>query len=1221
MSVRTAARMVATAATAAGLLLLTTEAVCDMERLAAVPEGYYLHYLDDCGVAGRHPHTTADGEATFSPSDVEGDERARTVSFCWKTIPVVYEGLDPARPYILAVTYANERFNDRVQTLSAGDVVLHGPRALPKGGAERLLYRVPAEAVTGGTLLLSIGLESGPNAVVSCVELWTDTPAAPALRISGVTGLYGPMVGTVLDATYGATAGARVSLRVRGEAAARAAVVTGPDGRFSFDRALVELVAREGDAELAASDGRVSDTLIVPREELAFEPVRYTPLPSAVAGLPEHVRCLDGEWRLRLDAAESAWRGALTAEGWCPVRIPGQWAQQGYEVDPAKPAAVATEFTVPEDWAGRRVMIRFDGVCGAVDYRVNGHDVGHSERQFTPVEWDITRAVRYGATNRLDLTMLAGSLSERLSYGSGYAFHSLGGVHRSVRVYAVPETHLAALRLDAGLDDQYRDGVLDLQLAIEAARGGTGELSLDVDLGGDARGAPSRFDLGRVGAGRLERDLRIAVPGPRQWSAEKPNLYTLRLTLSEDGQPLETVERAIGFRRIEVKGSQLLVNGRAVKLAGACRHEIDPLTGRADTARHAETDVRLMKAANLNTIRTAHYPPTQELLDAADRIGMYVEVEAPFCWVGSDGDPAHLRAFLDPTSAMVDYHHSHPSVLLWSIANESTFNPLFEVSAQLVHDLDPTRPRTFNNPDPKRLLEVANLHYPGPPYDEQLPGDPRPILLGEYNFPICHEQTDVRLDPGLRELWGAGHADPDSEWGRDCAASFGGPFMQPGMRSGTWDDMLASERVLGGDIWAAFDDTFYLPGGKSVGYSWHHGFWGLIDAWRRPKPEWWLSKMIYSPIRFPDRTLPLAAGQRELRVPVRNRYSFTDLSELGLSWQLGEAHGALHADLAPWQDGELTVPLPATAAAGDELMLRVTGPGGDLVTAVAITLGERRREPLPPADAGAPTFREEDGRIAVEGEGFAFQLDTRTGAILSHGADRVRVRALPMPHATRFDFGDLAGPNAIPYAVLPDATTRVIEKAEVREVDGALEITLHERYASFAGTTCWRIDRAGVGRIRYDYTYTGDDAPFRELGVRVLLDRVCESLSWRRWSEWGDCYPEDSISRTRGEAEAHRDPALGPSGHRVPPSWPWSLDETEQGTADFRSVKLNVYEALLAAPDGRGLGVHADADAHVRAALAPEGTWLHILSTCRLGPVTLHTGDHLEGEFAVDLVQ
>ena len=294
---------------------------------------------------------------------------------------------------------------------------------------------------------------------------------------------------------------------------------------------------------------------------------------------------------------------------------------------------------------------------------------------------------------------------------------------------------------------------------------------------------------------------------------------------------VERVERNIGFRTIEIRGSQLYVNGQRIKAAGVCHHEMDPLTGRADTGRHAETDVRLLKEANLNWIRTSHYPPTAELLDAADRLGMYVEAEAPFCWVGGALDhPTNLPATLTPTSAMVDYHHSHPSVIVWSLANESHFNLQFLASARLCRELDPTRPTTFNHDFASSPLaaitDIANIHYPSWPYDRVLAGDTRPLYFGEYFFEITHEQTDVKINPGLRELWGQGHTEPDSALGRAHSADCILPPMKPGLVSGGWSAIYHSDRLLGGAIWASHDEAFYFSETNHAGYAWHHGFWG-----------------------------------------------------------------------------------------------------------------------------------------------------------------------------------------------------------------------------------------------------------------------------------------------------------------------------------------------------------------------------------------------------------
>ncbi len=1188
--------------------------------LAAMPDGYHLQRFDDCGVTGRQPHTIAEGVHEYSPGAVNADQRSRTVAWGWREVRAAYTDLDPALDYVLAVTYCNEPYNHRVQSLWAGELQIHGPHELPKGGTERLLFRLPRACTAGGRLELSFRLEAQVNVVVSAIELWAAAPSPVEVHLTDVFGLWGDLEGTVVDLGYDPLPGAAIFLR-RAGGEVIAETTSGPDGRFRLPRERFDGAAREGPLELGAhhEGAEVSRTLTA--LDLVFDPVQYRPIPTRVCGLSKPVVSLDGDWRIQTPVRPDVRQMGLDDPAWAPFIVPGQWVQQGHDVPTDQPVAVATEFRMPPAWSGHRVVLRFDGVHGGARYWINGHYLGASENLFTPVEWDITDAVRVGDANRLDMEMVVDTVSERLAYASGYAFHNLGGIDRSVRLIALPQTHLRSLTVEQTLDDALTMATIRVRSSV-ARSGSTPAANLRLELRlRDERGRPvaveggiSEVEPARPGA-RAEASAQIAHP--LLWSAEKPHLYRLTVRLLDGDTLLEEVERSVGFRRIEIRGAQLFVNSQRVKLAGACHHEIDPLTGRAATARHAEEDVRLAKGANLDYLRTSHYPPTEELLDAADRLGVYLEVEAPFCWVSNDTDPEHLRAVLTPTSAMVDAAHSHPSVLLWSIANESQYNPLFEISTAMVKQLDPSRPTTFNNPDPKQIADIANLHYAAVPYEQHLQDDPRPMLLGEYFFPICHEQTDVAVDPGLRELWGAGHRDPSSEWGRDCAESFGGPFLQPGLPPGTWSDMVRSDRVIGGAIWAFLDEPFYLPGGKKVGYAWHHGFWGLVDAWRRPKPEWWLAKQIFSPVWFVDSMAPFSGDEESVRVRVENRYAFTDFAELEFASRTPAGEEPFDLSLAPGASAAVAVPVPRGSRRGQVLQIEARGRGGDLVTIAAIVLGEREHHEAPAPDAGCPRLTDEGSAFRIEGDGFVFVVDKTRGK-LADGSVSALV-SLPTLHLTRFDFGDLAGPNAAPYEVLPQRETRQVERVTAETVSEGVMLTIRERFEGFSGETRWLIDRAGVGRVAYDYIHSGPELAAREIGVRMLLRRECQSLSWRRWSEWG-AYPADSISRVEGTASAHREPGGGPDIEGTPPRWPWALDETELGTTDFRSVKLNVYRASLKAPNGQGVALDADADAHVRACLAPGGVWMHLLKTCRLGPVTVHDGDRLQGEFALSLL-
>jgi hypothetical protein len=1143
--------------------------------LDSMPASYNIIAYDDCGVPERQPHVRAEGIYTFPPSQLTGGARVRSVAWAWKEITVAYDGLKPEVPYIVAVTYANEAFNDRVQSLYAGDVCLHGPRPLPKGGSERLLFRIPTEAVRNGTLELRFKLEGQVNVVVSAVELWAPLPSPKTLRIADVSALWKDLEGEILNLRWDPVPGASVSVLSGKDGTPLATTETDAAGHFVVPRDAFEMRTGGEGVEVIAKAADMEARRSVSEEDLTFEPIRYRPLPTSVAGVRRPVIRLDGVWRMQAGDPEEARLTPLDSPLWKPFRVPGQWLQQGLDTPPDRPVSVGTEFTVPVEWKGRRVILRFDAVHAGTRYWVNGHELGRTEHLFTPVEWDVTEHVVCGSPNRLDMEMVVQTESERLAHASGYAFHNLGGIPRSVRLFALPQTHLRSLSIHAGLINGYRDGTFTV--GTEIAGSDTEKATLRVKVAG----AEIAF-VGQMPApSSRKHTLTCVVPRVRPWTPESPNLYEAVIELRVGGRVVERVTRKIGFRAVEVRGSELLVNGKRVKLAGACHHETYPLTGRADTARWAETDVRLMKEANLNYVRTSHYPPTEEFLEECDRQGMFAEVEAPFCWVGDEGFSS-LRAILTPTSAMVDYSHWHPSVIIWSLANESTFNPCFEVSNRLVKDLDPTRPTTFNNPDPKRICDIANVHYPPMPFDEYDRDDPRPLLLGEYFFPVCHEQTDVRRNPGLRELWGAGHSDPESDFGRACAREFGQPYAQPGEPPGAWTHIIRSRRVVGGCIWAALDEPFYLPGGKRAGYAWVHGFWGLIDGWRRPKPEHWLARQIFSPVWFPVRRLPSTLGSKAVTIPVENRFASTDLSELTFDVRCRDRHVTLRTSVPPFGATSLTVPLPPDAATGDTIIIEPRDRSGRTIVTATVWLGGPLFPPIP-------------GDVAPREEQAAAMLFA------------------PAFHATRFDFGDL-WPGQPPFEVLPSPP---VQRSVRTERNGDMTVTTYaERSADFEGEVVVTQNPSGPAHLSYNMVRTGPDFHAREIGIRIPVPGHDWTLSWERWSEWGDA-PPHSIMRVRGSARPWRGSRPSRIPENVRPRWPWDTDETEEGTTDFRSVKFHILRASLLDPKGCGITVYGNADIHVRAAVEGNETAFYLLTRCGLAPVLVRRGDRLQGTFVV----
>ncbi|MHB1456294.1 MAG: glycoside hydrolase family 2 TIM barrel-domain containing protein [Armatimonadota bacterium] len=1205
-------------------------------QIDAIPKGYHIQSYDDCGFFGVQTHVQMNEDTyifTYSTADNDAEPNARTAVFSYKGLSLVYQDLDPNQTYALALTYATDQVYKRVQSLWGDGIELHGPIALPKGKAIKVFVNVPRSVSEDGTMKLEIKIHGEVNATLSTMELWSSGPASPdALKISSVSAIYSNLKGRAVDMTGSPIDGAAVKLINKADSTELASMKTGKDGWFEFAESTYGALKSKADLQITANHNDSEAAHLITADELNFNHVRYRPIPIKTANLAGNTKSLDGIWRIHPESAEDAKGSALDADGWHDVKIPGQWKQQGFEIPQDRAIAVAKEFTAPRAWSGQRVFLRFEAIHSGTTYWLNGHKLGYSENLFTPVEWEITPFIKYGTTNRLDLEMKVLAISEQLSWSSSYAFHSLGGIDRSVRIYALPQICVKDMRVSTNLDRAYRDASLGISFTMDNpaktdVSGLTADLTLTDAAGNKADQSEAQLTIDKLTPGTKTLGISTHVSNPLKWSAEKPNLYKMALEIRKDGELLERIERNIGFRKIEVRGSQVFINEQVVKFAGVCHHEVDPLMGRAGTARHAETDVRMLKGANLNYIRTSHYPPTRELVDAADRIGMYLEVEAPFCWVAPTDEIANTKEMLTPTSAMVDYFHSNPSVIVWSLANETHPNPVFEISRRMIKALDPSRLTTFNHPFSKpeetRPNDIANLHYSGMPYDDVLPkDDPRPFFLGEYFFPVCHEQTEVRINPGLRELWGHGHADPESEWGKFCSSSYGGPWLIPGVPSGAWSYIDKSERTLGGAIWAANDDSFYFPDGTHAGFSWVHGYWGLIDAWRRPKPEYWLSRMIFSPVWFPQRKVDYVPGQRSVTLPIENRYSFLDLSELKISWEMAGRKGKVKTQLAPRSSGTIELPIPKGTPAGARMTLEISDSKGRLINRPEITLGEGTTNAVPQPGAGHPKWSDDGKTVMIEGTGYALVLDKSKGELdTSDPRHRAPIMGLPSLHVTRYDPGDLQGDHGKPYAIYPDAKTRVVESVSVNETANGLAVSISDRYDSFKGSIIWLIDKAGMGKVSYDYAFTGEELDTREQGIRFKLPRAYDGIKWHRWSEWGDVFPEESISRTEGSAKALRPGTTEPDKENVFPDRVWSLDQNELGTADFRSIRFCIYNASLVAPDGAGIKVYANADAHVRPCLAEDGIMLHILNTCRMGQTTIKNGAKLKGEFVVEIVR
>lgn len=735
---------------------------------------------------------------------------------------------------------------------------------------------------------------------------------------------------------------------------------------------------------------------------------------------------------------------------------------------------------------------------------------------------------------------------------------------------------------DTHFDEAFQDAELEVRCALKNEGGSefTGTLDLSLKDSSGLGVAASTSEIAPTTPGTTsEVSSKLPVPAALKWNPEHPTLYTLTVTLTAQEKVTETIVRRVGLRTIQVRGNELFVNGRPLKLRGVCRHEVDPERGRSLTACSWWKDAQLFRDANVNYIRTSHYPPAEEFIDACDELGLFVEEEAPICWVGHGAnaiwkewnpqDTKYTPYIVQATQEMIARDRNHPSVLIWSLGNESLWGASFEKSLECADAADPTRPKSFhdqgwgayNNNHSK--AQIAVYHYPTPAEASKPDENGRPMLFGEYCHLNCYNREEIVTDPGLRDDWGRVFAD-------------------------MWEKMYAAQGCLGGAVWSGIDDVFYLPGGKTVGY----GEWGPIDGWRRTKPEYWHFKMTYAPVSVACRALDVPADGQPIRIPVENRQDFTNLNELRIAWSLGSEQGVLRPDIPPKQSGQLEI-LPKTPPApGSTLRLTFTSPRGFVIREDAIVLGVKPAEEGNALPQEVALTEKEDAFVVTAG-GNAFVVNRATGKITAEAsgkpilADGPDLMLLPIKGN-----GDLQMTGAKKdYPPFTD-TCHDWRATNVRaEKTGAdVQVTVEGAYKEAEGQYTLRFAQDGALSVDYAFTVQEDVQP-RQIGLVFALPGKANTLAWERNAQW-TVYPDGHIGRPAGTAKAfylRHDSKPG-----VEPRWPWEQDQTPLGSNDFRATRRNICWAALRNADGTEFEVLSDGKQHARAWVQGDRTMLLI---------------------------
>lgn len=519
--------------------------------------------------------------------------------------------------------------------------------------------------------------------------------------------------------------------------------------------------------------------------------------------------------------------------------------------------------TVPADWKGERIYLHVGSATSNLMVWVNGKFVGYSEDSKVSAEFDLTKYLTPGKENLIAMQVMRWCDG---SYLEDQDFWRFTGIAREVYLYARLQAHIADLFITPDLVNNYQDGTLEVKLNAVGAKGETVMFSLK-----DKEGKEVAAQTAKVG-GNGEVKINFDIKNPLKWTAETPNLYTLYTTLMDGKQVAEVVPQRVGFRKVEIKNAQVLVNGQPVLFKGANRHELDPVTGYVVSMDRMLEDIRVMKELNINAVRTCHYPNDPRWYELCDIYGIYMVAEANIESHGMGyGDktlakePTYEKAHLERNESNIKIYKNHPSIIFWSVGNEAGYGPNFEKAYDLVKAYDPSRPCQYEQAGQNGKTDIfCPMYYDYGGCDKYSQGDnPRPLIQCEYAHAMGNSMG------GFKEYW-------------DMVRKY--PKYQGGF---IWDFVDQGLRVKNKQ-----GKTIYAYGGDFGRYpTSDHNFNcnGIINPDRKPNPHANEVRYYYQNIWATAKDLKVG------EVEVYNENFFKSLDDVELQWTL-ESEGKVLAN-------------------------------------------------------------------------------------------------------------------------------------------------------------------------------------------------------------------------------------------------------------------------------------------------------------------------------------
>lgn len=664
----------------------------------------------------------------------------------------------------------------------------------------------------------------------------------------------------------------------------------------------------------------------VNRSDMHTHYFAYASADEAKAGVKEHstnFMTLNGFWKFnRVRHADARptdfYQVNFNDKGWDNLKVPAVWELNGYgdpiyvnvgyawrnqyknnppyvPVENNHVGSYRKEIVVPADWKGKEIFAHFGSITSNMYLWVNGRYVGYSEDSKLEAEFNLTNYLKPGK-NLIAFQVFRWCDG---SYLEDQDFFRYSGVGRDCYLYAREKKYIRDIRVTPDLDSQYKDGTLNITVNLK----GNATIALNLT---DSQGNPvATTEL--KGNGVLNTDF--SVPDPAKWTAETPNLYTLTATLKNGNNTIEVIPIKVGFRKIELKGGQILVNGQPVLFKGANRHEMDPDGGYVVSVERMIQDIKVMKQLNINAVRTCHYPDDNRWYDLCDQYGLYVVAEANIESHGMGyGDktlaknPDYAKAHLERNQRNLQRNFNHPSVIFWSLGNEAGMGPNFERCYTWIKNEDQSRAVQYEQAGTGEFTDIYCPMYAG------------------YNWCERYSKDDQKQKPLIQ-----------CEYAHAMGNSQGG-FKE------YWDMVRKYPKFQGGFIWDFVDQSCHWKTKEGVAIYGYGGDFnkydasdnnfcdnGLISPDRVPNPHAYEVGYFYQNIW----TTPADIAKGEINI--YNENFFCDLSGYYLEWQLladGEVlQTGIVSDLkvSPQETAKLQLPLDIeNIPSGTELLLNVS---------------------------------------------------------------------------------------------------------------------------------------------------------------------------------------------------------------------------------------------------------------------------------------------------------